>query len=124
MPYLNITTNVPMNRKQKDLIDFAVSRAITIIPKEKPELLMSNFNDSASMILSGDRGKSCAIVELMVLEQVYTDNDQALFEQLIAKITEIVSTVLEIDKDCVYLTHTGALMWGAGGIDILKGILK
>ena len=124
MPYLNITTNVPMNRKQKDLINYAVSKAITIIPKEKPELLMSNFNDAASMILSGDMDKPCAMVELMVLDKVYDDNDKALFEKLMEVITELVSTVLEIDKDKIYIVHTGALMWGAGGIDILKGILK
>ena len=124
MPYLNITTNKPMNRKQKDLIHYAVSKAITILPKEKPEYLMSNYNDAASMILSGDMEKPCAMVNLMVLKNVYDDIDKALFEKLMDVITEIVSTVLEIDKDRVYFVHTGALMWSVGGIDILKTLFK
>lgn len=124
MPYLNITTNKPMNRKQKDLIHYKVSKAITILPKEKPEYLMSNYNDAASMILSGDMEKPCAMVDLMVLKNVYDDIDKALFEKLMEVITEIVSTVLEIDKDRVYFVHTGALMWSVAGTDILKTFFK
>lgn len=124
MPYLNITTNKPVNKKQKDLIDYAVSNAITIVPKEKPELLMSNYNDCASMILSGDMDKPCAMVELMVLEQVFNDNDEALFEKLMGVITEVVGSVLDIDRDKIYFVHTGSLMWAADGIDIRKTILK
>jgi hypothetical protein len=124
MPYLSITTNKPMNRKQKDLIHYAVSKAITIVPKEKPELLMSHYNDCASMILSGDMEKPCALVELMVLKQVFDDNDEALFDKLMEVITEIVGTVLEIEKNKIYFVHTGSLMWAADGIDIRKTILK
>lgn len=54
MPYLNITTNVPVNKRQKETIERAISKAILLIPKEKEELLMVNFEDCASLSLSGD----------------------------------------------------------------------
>ena len=43
MPYLNITTNVPMNRKKKNLIDQSIAKLITIVPKEKPEFFNVTF---------------------------------------------------------------------------------
>ena len=49
MPYLNITTNVPVNKRQKETIERAISKAILLIPKEKEELLMVNFEDCASL---------------------------------------------------------------------------
>lgn len=54
MPYLNITTNAPVNKRQKETIERAISKAILLIPKEKEELLMVNFEDCASLSLSGD----------------------------------------------------------------------
>ena len=45
MPYLNITTNAPVNKRQKETIERAISKAILLIPKEKEELLMVNFED-------------------------------------------------------------------------------
>ena len=104
MPYLDITTNVPMNRKKKTLIDQAVSKLITVIPKEKPELLMSHFDDAASIGASGDFDKPCAMV--------------------LKPLSDIVSTVLEIEPIRCYVTITLAPEWGADGIHILKGILK
>lgn len=38
MLYLQVTTNVPLNRKQKVLIDEeAISKVLVIVPEEKPE---------------------------------------------------------------------------------------
>ena len=123
MPYLDITTNVPMNRKKKTLIDQAVSKLITVIPKEKPELLMSHFDDAASIGASGDFDKPCAMVELRVLSKVYEDN-QPIFDKLLKPLSDIVSTVLEIEPIRCYVTSTLAPEWGADGIHIQKGILK
>lgn len=123
MPYLNIATNVPMNRKKKVLIDQAVSKLITVVPKEKPEFLMSHFEDCVSMGAAGDFEKPCAMVELRVLTKVYEDN-QPTFEQLLKPLSDIVSTVLEIEPIRVYVTITLTPEWGADGIHILKGILK
>lgn len=124
MPYLSITTNVPMNRKQKELIDLGISKALVIVPKEKPEYLMTHYDDAASMILSGDMAKPCAMIDLQVLAKVLDDNGPDVFEKLLTMATELVGTVLEIDKDRIYATLSTVPLWAAGGLDITKGILK
>lgn len=123
MPYLNITTNVPMNRKKKNLIDQSIAKLITIVPKEKPEFLMSHFDDAASIGAAGDFEKPCAMVELRVLTKVYNDN-QPIFEKLLKPLSDIISTVLDIEPIRVYVTIMLTPEWGADGVHILKGILK
>lgn len=122
MPYLQVTTNVPINRKQKVLIDEAIAKSLVIVPKERPEFLMTNFEDASSMFLSADP-KPCAMVQLRVVQKVYDDNAD-LFETLMAVITEVVSKVLDIEKDRIYAVCTGTNIWTAAGADVMKTILK
>lgn len=124
MPYLQITTNVPMNRKQKTLIDEAIAKSVMIVPEDKPEFLMSCFEDAVPMILSGDPATPCAMVELRFLASLFDTNDSTIFETLMTILTEVVSRVLEIEKNRIYVTITGAHMWAAGGVDITKGLLQ
>lgn len=123
MPYLNVTTNVPMNRKQKVLIDSAVAKALTIVPKEKPEYLMSYFEDASSLILSGDMEKPCAMVEVRVVTKVYEDN-KSLFESIVKVVTDIISAVLNIEPERIYVTCIGSPLWAAAGVDVMTTILK
>lgn len=81
MPYLNITTNVPVNKRQKETIERAISKAILLIPKEKEELLMVNFEDCASLSLSGDFSTPAAMIELRVHNVVIEMNEAELLEK-------------------------------------------
>ena len=86
MPYLQVTTNVPMNRKQKVLIDEAISKALVIVPEEKPEYLMSHFQDCESLILQGTQDP-CVIARLRVGQQMYERYPKD-FDKMPAIITE------------------------------------
>ena len=111
MPYLNITTNAPVNKRQKETIECAISKAILLIPKEKEELLMVNFEDCASLSLSGDFSTPAAMIELRV-------------HKVMSLATEVVSKVLDICPDRIYCTMPAVPYWTAAGLEILKGILK
>lgn len=124
MPYLNITTNAPVNKKQKDTIERAISKAILLIPKEKEELLMVNFEDCSSLSLSGDFSTPAAMVELRVHNVVIDMNDAELLEKVMELTTEVVSKVLDICPDRIYCTMPAVPYWTAAGLEILKGILK
>lgn len=76
------------------------------------------------MILSGDPATPCAMVELRFLASLFDTNDSTIFETLMTILTEVVSRVLEIEKNRIYVTITGAHMWAAGGVDITKGLLQ
>ena len=82
MPYLNITTNVPVNKRQKETIERAISKAILLIPKEKEELLMVNFEDCASLSLSGDFSTPAAMIELRVHNVVIEMKSCLLLQRL------------------------------------------
>ncbi len=124
MPYLNITTNVPVNKRQKETIERAISKAILLIPKEKEELLMVNFEDCASLSLSGDFSTPAAMIELRVHNVVIEMNEAELLEKVMSLATEVVSKVLDICPDRIYCTMPAVPYWTAAGLEILKGILK
>lgn len=124
MPYLNITTNAPVNKRQKETIERAISKAILLIPKEKEELLMVNFEDCASLSLSGDFSTPAAMIELRVHNVVIEMNEAELLEKVMSLATEIVSKVLDICPDRIYCTMPAVPYWTAAGLEILKGILK
>lgn len=124
MPYLNITTNVPVNKRQKETIERAISKAILLIPKEKEELLMVNFEDCASVSLSGDFSTPAAMIELRVHNVVIEMNEAELLEKVMSLTTEVVSKVLDICPDRIYCTMPAVPYWTAAGLEILKGILK
>ena len=122
MPYLNITTNAPVNKRQKETIERAISKAILLIPKEKEELLMVNFE--ASLSLSGDFSTPGAMSELRVHNVVIEMNEAELLEKVMSLATEVVSKVLDICPDRIYCTMPAVPYWTAAGLEILKGILK
>lgn len=124
MPYLNITTNVPMNRRQKNTIEAAIAKAILLIPKEKEELLMVNYEDAAALSLAGDMIAPCAMVELRVHNVVIEMNSAEVLEKVMEITTEVVSKVLDINPNRIYCTMPAVPYWTAAGIEILKGILK
>lgn len=124
MPYLNITTNAPVNKRQKETIERAISKAILLIPKEKEELLMVNFEDCASLSLSGDFSTPAAMIELRVHNVVIEMNEAELLEKVMSLATEVVSKVLDICPDRIYCTMPAVPYWTAAGLEILKGILK
>lgn len=124
MPYLNITTNAPVNKRQKETIERAISKAILLIPKEKEELLMVNFEDCASLSLSGDFSTPAAMIELRVHNVVIEMNEAELLEKVMSLSTEVVSKVLDICPDRIYCTMPAVPYWTAAGLEILKGILK
>lgn len=124
MPYLNITTNAPVNKRQKETIERAISKAILLIPKEKEELLMVNFEDCASLSLSGDFSTPAAMTELRVHNVVIEMNEAELLEKVMSLATEVVSKVLDICPDRIYCTMPAVPYWTAAGLEILKGILK
>ena len=124
MPYLNITTNAPVNKRQKETIERAISKAILLIPKEKEELLMVNFEDCASLSLSGDFSTPAAMIELRVHNVVIEMNESELLEKVMSLATEVVSKVLDICPDRIYCTMPAVPYWTAAGLEILKGILK
>ena len=124
MPYLNITTNAPVNKRQKETIERAISKAILLIPKEKEELLMVNFEDCASLSLTGDFSTPAAMIELRVHNVVIEMNEAELLEKVMSLATEVVSKVLDICPDRIYCTMPAVPYWTAAGLEILKGILK
>mgnify|MGYP004722123995 CR=1 FL=1 len=124
MPYLNITTNAPVNKRQKETIERAISKAILLIPKEKEELLMVNFEDCASLSLSGDFSTPAAMIELRVHNVVIEMNEAELLEKVMSLATEVVSKELDICPDRIYCTMPAVPYWTAAGLEILKGILK
>ena len=124
MPYLNITTNAPVNKRQKETIERAISKAILLIPKEKEELLMVNFEDCASLSLSGDFSTPAAMIELRVHNVVIEMNEAELLEKVMSLATEVVSKVLDICPDRIYCPMPAVPYWTAAGLEILKGILK
>lgn len=122
MPYLQVTTNASLNHKQKVLIDEAISKALVIVPEERPEYLMSHFDDCASLILSGS-SEPCVIARLRVGQEMY-ERYPEYFDKMMPIMTEVLSKVLDIGKDRIYAVCTGTNMWAYQGEDIMTTLFK
>lgn len=122
MPYLQVTTNTPMNRKQKVLFDQAASKALNIVPEERPEYLMTKFDDCTSMILQGS-DEPCAMVNLRVGQEMY-ERYPEYWAKMMVILTEVSSKILDIDKTRIYVVCTGTNVWYYNGEDIMTTLFK
>lgn len=122
MPYLQVTTSTTLNRKQKVLIDEAVSKALKIVPEEEPEYLMSAFEDCASLILQGS-SDPCAMIRLRVGQEMYERYPEHWAKMMVI-LTEITSKVLDLDPSRIYVVCTGTNLWYYQSEDIMDTLFK
>lgn len=111
MPFINTKTNISLSRKQKETVKAELGQAISIIPGKTEQWLMVGFEDSCPLYFGGDTLEPCAMVEIKILGDTTAD----VYDQMTAKVTEIISKGLTIKPERIYIAYQNAPAWGYNG---------
>lgn len=111
MPFINTKVNVPISKEQEETLKSKFGKAISIIPGKSESWLMLNFEDNCRMYFRGDGDTPTAFVEVKIFGGA-NGND---YEKLTSTITEIISDVIKIAPDRIYIKYEEVEYWGYNG---------
>lgn len=124
MPRITTTTNVYMNKERKYRMLVDMRKAIELIPCEKGEFLMADFQDESFILFGENPAEPCVSIELNILDKVFNMTDKETLEAVLAELTNIASEYCCVPKDRIFAFYRNASMWAAGGINIDGNLLK
>ncbi len=107
MPYIHTKTNVTISGENEIALKNEFGKAITLIPGKSERWLMLNFTDGERMWFAGDNSPA-AMLEV----ELFGGADDAAYDSLTEKLTEIVSTQLNIESSRVYVKYEEIEHWG------------
>ena len=111
MPFINTKTNISLSRKQKETVKTELGKAISLIPGKSEQWLMVGFEDSCPLYFAGDTLDPCAMVEIKILGSASLE----VYDQMTAKVTEIISKGFSIEPERIYVAYLNAPAWGHHG---------
>ncbi len=111
MPFINTKTNVSISQEKELSIKQQLGQAISLIRGKSESWLMVNFEDNSRLYFAGDGKTPCAFVEI----KLYGAASSQEYENLTEKITEIISSELNIQKTKIYIKYEETVYWGFAG---------
>ena len=124
MPRITVKTNVFVNREKKYRMTVEFKEAIELLPCEKGAFVMADFCDETFMLFGEDASAPCASIEVAVIDEVYDKYDRALFEEVLAKMTETVMRYTGIPEDRIFAYFRNACLWTYNRKDIVGNLLQ
>lgn len=110
MPYIRTTTNVPVSDNAAEKIRAELGQAIRLIPGKSEQWLMLAVEGDKKMYFAGS-DKPLAMAEV----SLYGAADVECYNRLTGKITEILSKVLSVPADRIYVRYSETEYWGWNG---------
>ena len=111
MPFINTKVNIPISSEQEEMLKSKLGKAISIIPGKSERWLMLNFEDKCRMYFRGNADLPMAFIEVKIFGGAGGNE----YEKLTATITEIISDVLKIAPDQIYIKYEEVMYWGYNG---------
>ncbi len=110
MPYIHITTNVPVSTAAGETLKQQMGRAVTALPGKSEQWLMVRVEDDARLWMAGS-DEAAAIAEV----GVYGGADGDAYDSLTGRITDVLEAVLHIDPSRIYVKYFETEYWGWNG---------
>lgn len=110
MPFIHTRTNQTVSRDQEAKMARELGQAIGILGKSE-QWLMLQFEENCRMYFRGESDQPMAFVEVKLLGRAQGD----AYNRLTGKITQIVSGVLSVSPDRVYVKYEETEYWGWNG---------
>ena len=111
MPFIHTRTNVKITKEQEISLKEQFGKAISLIRGKSESWLMLNFEDNCRLYFRGDKTTPSAFIEV----KIYGSASAKEYDDLTAKITEIISSVLNIQPSQIYVKYEEVEYWGYGG---------
>ena len=110
MQFINVKTNVSINKEKEENIKREIGNSMNIIGKSESWLMM-NFEDNQRMYFGGSNESAIAFVEV----NLYGSAGPDAYNKLTAKITEIINKELQILPNKIYIKYFETGSWGFNG---------
>ncbi len=111
MPFINTKVNIPISAQQEESLKSKLGKAISIIHGKSEMWLMLNFEDNCRMYFRGKNDIPTAFIEV----KIFGGASGSEYSQLTSKITEIISEVMKISTDQIYIKYEEVTYWGYNG---------
>lgn len=111
MPFINVKTNTAMSLEQELAVKERLGMAITAIEGKTEDWLMVNIEPECHLYFRGDGVVPCAMVEVKIFGTATEDE----FDEMTARVTDIVTVELDIPADRLYVKYEECPNWGWSG---------
>lgn len=111
MPYINLKTNVEIENKNKTILKNEFGNLISLFPGKSESWLMVELQDKESLYFQGIN-TPCALIEVKVYGSLPEDK---LLETFTNKATIIITKVLDIPSERIYVKYESVEHWGWNG---------
>lgn len=109
MPFINTITNKKISKENEINLKSQFGKAITLLGKSESWLMLS-FTHSDSMYFQGNNNLM-AMVEVKLFGRASSN----AYDNMTAKLTEIISNELEISPNRIYIKYEECSHWGWNG---------
>lgn len=122
MPFIHVRTNVRVDDSAKSKRENLFGKAISLLPGKSQEWLMTRIEDDCRMTFSGS-DEPLRRIKVSVYKETSGEGSYAIdqagkdYDGLTGKLTDIVSSLLPIRKDRIYVSYFETPYWGYNGSD-------
>lgn len=109
MPFIDLKTNAKVSAQQSDALKTRLGEAITALGKSENWLMVS-VEGEKSLYFKGDAAAS-AIAEI----SLYGRASDAQYDRMTKETTAIISEILSVPADRIYVKYEEVAHWGFGG---------
>lgn len=113
MPYIEAKVSSKVTEKQTLQLKERFGKAIECIPGKSESWLMVNIEDGKNLFFKGNNDAHTAFISVSIFGKA-TKSD---YEALTRELSSIVSDILNIQKDRIYITYREVDTWGWNGSD-------
>ncbi len=113
MPFISTKTTKTLNKETEKSLKEAYGKAIELLPGKTEKWLMLSFDGDAHMAFHGDMESDMAFLTVAL---VGAASDEA-YAALTKRLCEIMTDILGIPADMVYIKYQEIDHWGFDGIN-------
>lgn len=112
MPYIEVKTNITVEKKKSEQLKDALGSAIALIPGKSERWLMVGISGGETMYFSGS-DLPCAMAKV----SIFGSAEREYLEKLTCAICKKFSEILGIPADRTYVRYQFCDDWGWNGSD-------
>lgn len=107
MPYIDVTTNVSLEKAEIEALKSDLGEAISLIPGKSESWLMVNVTESSNLFFKGSDAP-CAMFDV----SIFGSADSSAYDALTKRICSISGERLNVSPDRTYVKYSEYSRWG------------
>ena len=118
MPFIKTMVSCEIDKAQEEEIKSRMGKAIELVFGKSEEYLLLEFESDCHLWLRGNNTEPIAYIEAAI----FGNEPHYGYDKFTTKVTEIISDVLGIASDHIYIKYEDIIGWGVNGMYIDRNI--